>query len=157
MCGRYVISFDDDIDAKEIIRMLNEEYKNNVPKYKIGEIFPSDAVPIIISNLDNKRNAFIFKWGFPGYSGNDLIINARCETLSQKPMFKNLLQSNPCLIPASGFYEWKKEDNKKVKYLIKPQTSNFFYMAGLYNQFIDKTGNTFKSFVIITTNANEEI
>jgi putative SOS response-associated peptidase YedK len=157
MCGRYIISENDDnVDFKLIFEELNREYNENLSKYRTGEIFPSDMAPVVLDERSNKQYINVFRWGFPGYN-NELIINARNETLGQKLMFKNLLNSNRCLIPASGFYEWQKNSDKKTKYIIKPKDCSFFYMAGLYNKFFNKDDNPFYAFVIITTEANEQM
>lgn len=132
---------------------------NNVPyKIKTGEIFPTNIVPVITGFSDGQKTADLFKWGFPNYRQNSgVIINARCETLSEKPTFRKLLKNNRCLIPASGFYEWKAVEKHKEKYLIRSAASKLMYFAGLYNNFTDKNGIPFTSFVIITTEANSQM
>ena len=125
---------------------------------KTGEIFPTNIVPVITGVSGSKKNADLFKWGFPNYKQNSgVIINARCETLAEKPTFRKLLQNNRCLIPASGFYEWKTIEKHKEKYLIRPASDKLMYFAGLYNNFTDKNGIPFTSFVIITTEANSQM
>jgi putative SOS response-associated peptidase YedK len=125
---------------------------------KTGEIFPTNIVPVITGVSGNKKNADLFKWGFPNYRQNSgVIINARCETLSEKPTFRKLLKNNRCLVPASGFYEWKAIENRKEKYLIRSAPDKLMYFAGLYNNFTDKNGIPFTSFVIITTEANSQM
>ena len=132
---------------------------NNVPyKVKIGEIFPTNIAPVITGISEGQKTADLFKWGFPNYRQNSgVIINARCETLSEKPTFRKLLKNNRCLIPASGFYEWKTVEKHKEKYLIRSATSKLMYFAGLYNNFTDKNGIPITSFVIITTEANSQM
>jgi len=144
-------------EIRRIIEAINERYnKEEASKLKTGDIFPTDYAPAIISSPAEKKALVLLKWGFPNYRSKSIIINARQETLHQKPMFKDILFSKRCLIPASGFYEWKKNDNKKDKYLIRTKQPAF-YMAGLYNTFTDKQNTSFTSFVIITTNANAEM
>ena len=125
---------------------------------KTGEIFPTNIVPVITGVSGSKKTADLFKWGFPNYRKNSgVIINARCETLSEKPTFRKLLQNNRCLVPASGFYEWKTIETRKEKYLIRSAPDKLMYFAGLYNSFTDKNGIPFTSFVIITTEANSQM
>ncbi|QNU65457.1 SOS response-associated peptidase [Ruminiclostridium herbifermentans] len=125
---------------------------------KTGEIFPTNIVPVITGVSGSKKIADLFKWGFPNYRQNSgVIINARSETLSEKPTFRKLLKNNRCLVPASGFYEWKTIENRKEKYLIRSVPDKLMYFAGLYNSFIDKNGIPFTSFVIITTEANSQM
>jgi putative SOS response-associated peptidase YedK len=142
----------------EIINEINSRYKEEASQMKTGEIFPTDKVPVITADADGKRSAKLFKWGFPNFiKPGGVIINARSETLAQKPAFSKILHTGRCLVPASGFYEWKAAEGKKEKYLIRTSDRNFFYMAGLYNSFIDKKGNPFTGFVIITTDANRQM
>lgn len=186
MCGRYAIfTEEENEELREIINNINERYKdepvkkdpqaytqlslcpdepvcnttNNTPyKMKTGEIFPTNIAPVITGISDGQKNAELFKWGFPNYRQNSgVIINARCETLSEKPTFRKLLKNNRCLIPASGFYEWKTIEKHKEKYLIRSNSSKLMYFAGLYNNFTDKNGIPFTSFVIITTEANSQM
>lgn len=125
---------------------------------KTGEIFPTNIVPVITNISGSKKTADLFKWGFPNFRQNSgVIINARSETLSEKPTFRKLLKNNRCLVPASGFYEWKTIEKRKEKYLIRSTSDKLIYFAGLYNKFIDKNGVPFTSFVIITTEANSQM
>jgi len=130
MCGRYYM----DIDEKEFIKIIEEAEKNIYGDCKTGEIFPSDIAPIYIKN-DKGMLPIFAKWGFPKWDGMGLIINARAETLTGKLMFKNLVNTSRCIVPASYYFEWKKDDtdkNNKEKYSIKAPDSPI-YMAGLYN------------------------
>lgn len=159
MCGRYaVFTEEENQEFREIIAEINERYKEEASKMKTGEVFPTDIVPIITAGNEEKRAVNLFKWGFPNFKQpSAVIINARSETLHEKPTFKKLLHDNRCIVPASGFYEWKTVDGKKEKYLIRTSSQNFFYMAGLYNSYVDKRGNRFTGFVIITTDANAQM
>ncbi|EPR13110.1 SOS response-associated peptidase [Ruminiclostridium papyrosolvens] len=160
MCGRYAIfTEEENQELRNIVNDINEKLKEKATAMKTGEIFPTDTVPVITDiSSDGKNTSDLFKWGFPNfkqYSG--VIINARSETVHEKPTFRKLLQSGRCIIPASGFYEWKKADGKKEKYFIRSATSNVIYMAGLYNRFIDNMGAVNNRFVILTTDANEQM
>ena len=110
---------------------------------------------------ENLMDVHLFRWGFPNYmKSSAVIINARCETLHEKPTFRKLLGTGRCLVPASGFYEWKAAGvpaKKKDKYLIRAAESKLMYFAGLYGSFIDKTGIPSTRFVIITTEANRQM
>jgi len=159
MCGRFMLLDEpENQEIRKIIDMINERYNHEeTPKLKTGDIFPSDYAPVILNNPADKKVLALLKWGFPNPKGKSIIINARQETLHEKPMFRNLLLHKRCLIPASGFYEWKAIDNhKKDKYLIRTKQSAF-YMAGLYNTFTDKQNIPYAAFVIITTSANAEM
>ncbi len=186
MCGRYVVFTEEENEELiEIINGIDQRHKNEGQHMKTGEIFPTDTVPVIIASADytanttgsassvaslstaNKISAekpigvHLFRWGFPNYmKSSAVIINARCETLHEKPTFRKLLGTGRCLVPASGFYEWKAADGstkKKDKYLIRTADSKLMYFAGLYGSFLDKTGIPSTRFVIITTDANHQM
>ena len=169
MCGRYaVFTEEENEELREIINNINERYKERpvrtniyqVPsQMKTGEIFPTNVVPVITGVTGSKKTADLFKWGFPNYrQPSGLIINARCETLHEKPTFRKLLTNGRCLVPASGFYEWKTAANQhKDKYFIHAACNELMYFAGLYSNFTDKSGIPFTSFVIITTDANNQM
>jgi putative SOS response-associated peptidase YedK len=80
-----------------------EHRRRNQPKYggkssfKTGEIFPTDTVPIL-TGTSGKIEVSLMKWGFPGLKGNDIIFNARSETIAEKPMFKKAFSNRRCLI-----------------------------------------------------------
>lgn len=162
MCGRYAIfTEEDNLEIRNIINELNERYKasSSKPEFKTGEIFPTDTVPAVCADSSGQKRLELFKWGFPGFSSNPaVIINARSETIAEKPTFRKLLTANRCLLPASAFYEWKKTDGRqKIKYAISPKEHSLFYMAGLYNTFTGKDGKLFNAFVIITAGANSQM
>ncbi|EGD48450.1 protein of unknown function DUF159 [Ruminiclostridium papyrosolvens DSM 2782] len=160
MCGRYAIfTEEENQDLRNIVNDINERLKGKAATMKTGEIFPTDTVPVITDISSNgKKSTDLFKWGFPNFKqSGGVIINARSETVHEKPTFRNLLQSGRCIIPASGFYEWRKADGKKEKYFIRSASGNVIYMAGLYNRFIDNIGDVNNRFVILTTDANEQM
>lgn len=158
MCGRYYI----DIDNEEFKKILEEAQRNIYENYKTGEIFPTNIAPIYIED-DNKMKPLLAKWGFPKWDGKGIIINARAETLNEKQMFKRLISSNRCIVPASYYFEWKQEEQGKDKYKINKPGSNI-YMAGLYNIITD-TNNQLSLFdekkdiyyTIITRNSNDSV
>ena len=159
MCGRYYI----DIDNKELKKILEEAQKSIYENYKTGEIFPTNIAPIYIED-DNKIKPLLAKWGFPKWDGKGVIINARAESLNEKQMFKRLVSQKRCIIPASYYFEWKKEAGGKDKYRIMNPDSNI-YMAGLYNLVTDKENKQISLFesnrdiyyTIITRQANSSV
>ncbi|HEY8422121.1 MAG TPA: SOS response-associated peptidase [Thermoclostridium sp.] len=152
MCGRFYIP---EKELDDFARLVSEVEKHLLKKH--GEIYPGDTVPIITPN-NGEREVHAVKWGFPSHQGKKLIINARSETASEKPMFKAPFQKRRCLIPATGFYEWKANGNKKIKHFISID-NKLFYMAGLYWFFRDKNNENviFPAFTILTTNANNKM
>jgi putative SOS response-associated peptidase YedK len=82
-------------------------------------------------------------------------INAKAETLTEKPMFCGLLKNKRCLVPASGFYEWKKDGTRKIPFYIRLKESSLFAIAGLYDVWYDAHNVAHPTYTIITTDANE--
>ena len=161
MCGRYYIDDEEDIiEMREIIQEVNERFKDTpeLAAMKTGEIFPTNIVPILTAEGSSKR-AELMRWGYPRWDGSGIIINARAETAIDKPMFKKGIESKRCLIPTTGFFEWKHENGKakKDKYLLRFKDDPMLSLAGIYNTYKDKDGNPYNSFVILTTNANDSV
>lgn len=156
MCGRYLVLTDDDYEEMQnIIDIVSKNYKES--GVANGEVFPTNNIPVIYSH--NGRNVLsAAKWGFPSYKSSRAIINARAESVHEKPMFRNAFISNRCIIPANGYYEWlTREDKTKTKYLISVRGKRLFFMAGLYKMFTDKDRNPYAAITIITTEASEDI
>ncbi len=161
MCGRYYIDDEEDIiEMREIIQELNEHFKDTpeLAAMKTGEIFPTNIVPILTAEGSNKR-ADLMKWGYPRWDGSGVIINARAETAIDKPMFKKGIESKRCIVPTTGFFEWKHENEKakKDKYLLRLKDDPMLYLAGIYNTYKDKDGNPYSCFIILTTSANDSV
>ena len=149
MCGRF--RFDDDIEYEEIRKILENMKKNRAKdSFKTGEIFPSDKA-IILDMENNKPSLKSMYWGFP--LNNKLIINARSETASKKPLFKNPLKTNRIVIISTGFYEWNKN---KDKYLINRPDSPLLYMAGISRR-CEIDNNIRECFTIFTRNASSSL
>ena len=144
MCGRYALFLNPEL------RDLFYEMQERGRKFKTGEIFPTDRVPVLMREY-GKLEPEAVQWGFPSYRGKSVIINARAETAPQKPMFRSCISSGRCVIPSTGFYEWT-HDGKKTKYLFRFPNSGALYMAGLFRVF-DGEGR----FVILTTGANQSM
>ncbi|ADQ47127.1 protein of unknown function DUF159 [Caldicellulosiruptor kronotskyensis 2002] len=158
MCGRYFLNLDENIDEiKKILDEISQKYEGSplLQKMKSGEIFPTEFAASIVSK-DFHREAEILRWGLPLQNKKEVIINARAESILEKPLFSSII-SNRCLIPAQGFFEWKKDGSKKQKFFIKPKDCNIFYMAGLYKRIELEGGMTVDSFVILTTEPADEI
>jgi putative SOS response-associated peptidase YedK len=158
MCGRFTIS----ISADELKEYLKESYEIeevnaefDLPRYNVAP-----GQPIISIINDGKKNRVgLFKWGLvPSFSkdekiGNSLI-NAKSETLIEKPSFKSSYESKRCVIIANGFYEWRKEEKQKTPMHIKMVDSSIFPIAGLWSTYIKDDGSKLHTATIITTEAN---
>lgn len=117
MCGRYFLNLDENIDEiKKILDEISQKYEGSplLQKMKSGEIFPTEFAASIVSK-DFHREAEILRWGLPLQNKKEVIINARAESILEKPLFSSII-SNRCLIPAQGFFEWKKDGSKNKSF-----------------------------------------
>jgi len=149
MCGRYSIADEEDLmEIRQILHEVSQRYQNTskLDQMKTGEIFPTNIAPILI-HTDGETVPDIFKWGFPRWDGKGVIINARAETALEKPMFRESLLVRKCIIPTTGFYEWKSEEGTKTKYLFRIPNTSVLYLAGMFH-------GSEESFTILTTEAN---
>ena len=156
MCGRYVIEDGEDVtEMRKIFDKLESFYSDTkeFQNVKKGEIFPTDTVPVIIPERELNLDVVPMQWGFrPVQQGGRALINARSESVYDKPTFRGSMPDKRCVIPSNGFFEWGQlENGKKQKYLIKPTDSPTLYFAGIYDKKIDyKTNKELVHFVILT-------
>ena len=155
MCGRYRLS-----RRKQLV----EEYFDSAPwdedwspRYNIA---PTQRVPVIRQNpKEPVRQLSLMKWGLvPSWakdaSGAAGMINARSETAGTKPAFRDALKSRRCLIPADGFYEWKKDGKTKQPYCFEVNNGGLFAFAGIWDRWKDPSGGWIKTCSILTTTPN---
>ena len=121
-------------------------------------ISPGQHIPAVIRR-DDKNILVTFLWGLiPSWSKDTSIgaklINARAETVNEKPSFKNAFQKRRCLIVADGFYEWKKDGKKKIPYYFYLKSGKPFGFAGLYESWFSPEKKQMDTCTIITTQAN---
>ena len=114
-------------------------------------------MPVITRNSPNK--AELMRWGLIPFWAKDprigyKMINARAEDIQFKPSFRKPIRSQRCLVPTSGFFEWKHVGEEKIPYFIKLKGSDMFAFAGLYDIWKDVEEYPLKSFTIITTSPN---
>jgi len=152
MCGRYSLIKPVEQLSKRFKVQLDEPLK---PHYNAA---PGQTMPVIT----NKRPTHfsMFHWGLiPNWSLDSKIspnlINARAETILTKSPFKQGIKTHRCLIPADGFYEWKKQGKEKVPYRITLADDEAFSFAGIWDSWEDEKGEIINSFTIITTTPNE--
>jgi putative SOS response-associated peptidase YedK len=149
VCGRFALT----ITARFFERF--ELPEDAMPCTSRLNISPSQPAPVIF-DLDGRKVAEM-QWGLVPSWARDVKIggkmfNARSETLYEKPSFRTLLKRKRCLVPASGFYEWKKEE-VKVPYMIRVRDQDYFAMAGLYDVWQGGDGSVLSTFTIVTTAA----
>ncbi len=157
MCGRYTLTRRQQEVAERFgVRQLAVELE---PRFNIA---PTQPVAVI-TNVEGNRALEVMRWGLVPFWVKDLkstkpLINARCETIAQKPTFKNCLIRRRCLIPADGFYEWKKEGKIKTPMFIHAPDMQILGFAGLWDEWTDKeSGKVLRSCTIITTAANDTV
>jgi putative SOS response-associated peptidase YedK len=153
MCGRFTASF----EFREIKLLFNVQRDIPLlsPRYNIA---PSQEVPVIVQK-DGVNELKPMKWGLVPYwapdpsIGNNMI-NARAETITKKPSYRRLVESQRCLIPADGFYEWRREGNGKIPVWFHLKKKQPFAFAGLWDMWRDVDGEVLHTFTIITTVPN---
>ncbi|MBX3490581.1 SOS response-associated peptidase [Parvibaculum sp.] len=155
MCGRYMIT-----SAPEAMRQLFDwfEKPNFPPRHNIA---PTQPVPIVI--LDGgKRRFMLVRWGLvPSWAKEmpqSLLINARAETIAEKPSFRGSFRHRRALMPADGFYEWKAEGKgPKQPYVIRRVDRAPFAMAALWDNWMPADGSEIDSCAVVTCEANETL
>lgn len=159
MCGRSSLTKTE----KELEARFNASFYsdnlvqyNPLPNYNVA---PSHYHPVLTN--DSPDTFKCFRWGLIPFWAKDekigyKMINARVETLAQKPAFKNALIKRRCIIPFDGFYEWKKEkDGSKTPYRIVLKQTEIFSLAGLWERWQSKEGKEIYSFTVITQAPNK--
>lgn len=128
---------------------------NFPPRYNVA---PTQPVPIVRVAEGQRRFALV-RWGLiPGWVKDpksfSLLINARGESMADKPAFQSALRRRRCLFPADGFYEWKREGERRIPYFVRPRAEGPIAFAGLWELWTGPHGEEMESAVIITTRAN---
>ena len=153
MCGRFSIFADPERLAERFDASLPEEGLR--PRYNAA---PTQNLPVILN--EDERHIQLLRWGLVPFWAEDpaigsRMINARSETLAEKPSFRTPLKKRRCLVLADGFYEWQKTPDGKVPMRITLKTSEPFAMAGLWETWKEPTGDLLRTFTIITTSPND--
>lgn len=156
MCGRYVI--EDFQELSETLRQIPfQSFFDFQPNWNAA---PTHQLPVII-DVDGGLQMRPMQWGLipawlkPGEKPKVAPINARSETIAEKPMFRNLVKRRRCLVPANGFYEWKRTGGPKQPYYIHLTDQPIMLMAGLYDVRQGVDGEPQPSYTIITGPPNQ--
>lgn len=154
MCGRYTMHH-----TPEQVTMrfgVTEAVATPAERYNIA---PTQAVPVVLEN-EGARFLDQFQWGLipawakdPGI-GNKMI-NARAETVAEKPSYRQALSRRRCLIPADGFYEWKREGTARQPMHIRRKDGELFAFAGLWEEWKQADGTPLRTCTIVTVAPNE--
>jgi putative SOS response-associated peptidase YedK len=152
MCGRYVIT-----SAPEAIRRLfgYVDQPNFPPRYNVA---PTQTVPIV-RRLEGQRRFALVRWGLiPSWAKDpgkfSVMINARGESVTDKPAFRAAMRRRRCLFPADGFYEWKQDGARKRPHLVRMKSGGPMAFAGLWETWTGPNGEEQESAAIVTTQAN---
>lgn len=155
MCGRYALTSPPAVIAARFNLLWVPEISAH---YNIA---PAQNIPVV-RNTERGGELVLLKWGLiPSWARDASIgarlINARGETLADKPAFRNAYRHRHCLIPADAFYEWKAVDGRKQPYCIQLRDKALFAMAGLWEHWLAPDGQAVESCTIITVDANARV
>ncbi|MBM7645894.1 putative SOS response-associated peptidase YedK [Scopulibacillus daqui] len=153
MCGRFTFVHElNDLFAYYNIAQID------LPFDKRYNIAPSQNVLAVVNDGNNNRIGYL-KWGLiPAWTKDPKagykMINARAETIDEKPAYRRLLKRRRCIIPADSFFEWRKANDKKIPMRIKMKDDSIFSFAGLWDRW-ENNGQMIQSCTIITTAPND--
>lgn len=154
MCGRFAITLPHDAMAQ----LFAARPANDLPEVPNFNVCPTNAVHVITAD-DGGRALGAMRWGFLPHwykspTDGPLLINARSETIAEKPAFRDACRARRCLIPATGFYEWTKDaDGKRLPWYITRSDGTPLAFAGVWQRW-DKGDTLLNTCAIVTTGAN---
>lgn len=163
MCGRFTLA----ASPEDIARLFDlASIESFPPRYNIA---PTQPILLVLGGREARpetaldgRHAMLARWGLiPSWlrdtRGFPLLFNARSETVATKNAFRAALRHRRCLVPASGFYEWRKEGRKSRPYLVKPVSGRPFAFAGLMETAHGADGGEVDTATILTTAASADL
>ena len=153
MCGRFYLTATP-AEIRKVFKL--ESLPKLVPRYNIA---PMQSAPIVVAE-EAGRAVLMARWGLVPAWSRDLspgagMINAPAETLEEKPAYRTALQSQRCLVPANGFYEWQARGTKKQPYKITLRHGALIAFAGLWARWAPEEGDAVETFTIVTTRASK--
>ena len=153
MCGRFAV----DKKPEEIAAEVQAVWDDEVLGLPSWNTCPTGFTPVL---SNDKLHSW--SWGLiPGWAKDDSrrawLINARIETLDEKPAFKNLLGRNQCIVPIDGYYEWQQKGESKIPYYFQNEDNSMLLLAGLWDKWINQSGQEVISFTLVTKEAAESI
>jgi putative SOS response-associated peptidase YedK len=157
MCGRYAIYGPISRANRDSIEFLGEEIAFQ-PTYNAA---PTQDLPVLRADAGHGRRLTLLRWGLiPSWAKDPAIgarmINARSETVAEKPAFRAAFRRRRCLVPMCGFYEWQKSAGRKVPHYVHLLNAEIFAAAGLHEHWPGRDGaDPIESYTILTTSANE--
>jgi putative SOS response-associated peptidase YedK len=158
MCGRYTLSAGHEALAKAFLAEFGKELKASwKPRYNIA---PGTGIPAILEDRDKGgRKAEVLHWGLVPHWAKDpnigyKMINARAETIAEKPAYRDAFRYRRCLVPASGFYEWDRRGTPRQPYYFYPQEGEFMALAAIWEHWLHPSGSEILSVALITKPAD---
>jgi len=154
MCGRYTLA----ANAEELVEAFDVPLPafELVPRYNIA---PGQSAPIVAADRNGRRMGLMM-WGLvPAWADEPGggMINARVESVLSLPSFREAIQRRRCLVPADGFYEWKREGERKAPYWIHPVAGGVISFAGIWERWSRTGVEPRHTFAILTTEANADV
>lgn len=157
MCGRFAITLPTDA----ISQLFKAQPVNNLPDVPNFNVCPTNSIHVVTSN-EFGRKVESLRWGFvPSWylkiNAGPILINARSETLAQKPAFARACKERRCLIPSSGFYEWSKDsEGNKIPWFVNRNDDTPLVFGGVWQEWGDANGKI-KTCAIVTTESNSNL
>ena len=157
MCGRFAITLPSDAMSQ----LFDAQPVNNLPDLPNFNVCPTNSVHVVTYNglgrkLESLRWGFVPNW-YRSVNAGPLLINARSETIAQKPAFANASRERRCLIPCSGFYEWSKDlEGNKTPWFIKRNDDTPLVFGGVWQEW-GYAGEIIKTCAIVTTASNSKL
>jgi putative SOS response-associated peptidase YedK len=154
MCGRYSLATG--VDVLKGLFGIGGEAPALAPRWNVA---PTQPVAVVVVTNERDRTLRTMRWGLvPSWAKDPSIgnrmINARAETLAEKPSFRDALRRRRCIVVADGFYEWKKEGTRKRPLWIRPRGGGVLAFAGLWDTWRSPDGEVLDTCTIVTTRAN---
>lgn len=165
MCGRYTLSSPVEVIA-DLFEISRNPQMSEAPLPEIGpryNLAPTQEIPVaLVREPGAPRTLELLRWGLIPYwakepSIGNRMINARAESVAEKPAYRHSFKKKRCLVPTDGFYEWKKEGKGKQPYLIRRRDRQPFAFAGLWSSWRNAEGGKVETFTIVTTSSNNTI
>lgn len=150
MCGRFFVV---DETTEAIERLVREVKAGLGAENRNGDVYPTQPAAVIAAGIHG-MTADVKRWGFPGFEGSKVLINARAENALDRKSFRESVLRRRIVIPAAGFYEWNVQKEKVTFTAVNglKEKSRALFMAGFYNCFAGED-----RFMILTTEANESV
>ncbi|MFZ7091906.1 SOS response-associated peptidase [Primorskyibacter sp. 2E233] len=157
MCGRFAVTLPPDAMAQ----LFSAVPGNDLPPVPNYNVCPTNQIHVVRSD-DGQRRLGAMRWGFLPHwykatNAGPLLINARAETIAEKPAFKAACRERRCLIPATGFYEWTKDEGgARLPWYIRPAGEGPLVFAGVWQDW-ERDGEAYRTCAIVTCGANAQM